>query len=169
MSLSLLLQKCPACLVFLTWITFVIGVGGCAASVLWRVASRTSSIQLANFSCIFRQAISPYLASIWCIHILISTWPLLGKKTAFFLSVRSHYHMTHSLSIAVHSFASRMLCHSLLIRRCNRGRLTCPLVWKDHRFVCKCRLFDQSICIVLSVFIWSTMPAAARSRKCSKN
>ena len=46
MSSSLLLQQCPACLVHLTWIVFMIGVG-----VLWGVAARTCSRLLAAFLC----------------------------------------------------------------------------------------------------------------------
>ena len=47
MSSSLLLQKCPGCLVRLTWIVFV--MGGRSAAVLLGVASRTGSILLAAF------------------------------------------------------------------------------------------------------------------------
>ena len=42
MSSSLLLQQCPACLVRLTWIVFVIG-GSRTVCVLWGVAARTCS------------------------------------------------------------------------------------------------------------------------------
>ena len=50
MSLSLLLQQCPVCLVRLTWIVFVMG-GGCIVGALWDVAARTYSILLATFLC----------------------------------------------------------------------------------------------------------------------
>ena len=49
------------------------------------------------------------LVSMWCIHIIVLSRPLLGKKLRFILSVRSDFHMTDSLSIAVHDFASRVL------------------------------------------------------------
>ena len=49
MSLSLLLQQCPACLVRLTWIVFVMGEGGRTAAALWGVASKTCSILLEAF------------------------------------------------------------------------------------------------------------------------
>ena len=39
MSSSLLLQQCPACLVRLTWILFVMG-GSRIVGVLWGVAAR---------------------------------------------------------------------------------------------------------------------------------
>ena len=58
-SLSLLLQQCPACLVRLTLIVFV--VGGHTAAVLWGVASRTCSILFAAFLCTCCQAFSPYV------------------------------------------------------------------------------------------------------------
>ena len=48
MSSSLLLQQCPACLVRLTWIVFVMGR---IVGVLWGVAARTCSILLATFWC----------------------------------------------------------------------------------------------------------------------
>ena len=59
MSLSLLLQQCPACLVHLTLTVFVIG-GRCPYScVLWRVAARTCSRLHAAFLCNCRLASSP--------------------------------------------------------------------------------------------------------------
>ena len=59
MRSSLLLQQCPACLVRLTLIAFVMGVGGRTAAVLWSVTSRTCSIQLIVFLCNCCQAFSP--------------------------------------------------------------------------------------------------------------
>ena len=58
MSLSLLLQQCPACLVQLTWIVFVMG-GRWPYSWCLGVASRTCSILLAAFLCNCRLAFSP--------------------------------------------------------------------------------------------------------------
>ena len=51
---------------------------------------------------------SVLLASMWCIHIAVSTRLLLGKLR-FILSVRSDFHMTDTLSFAVHAFASHVL------------------------------------------------------------
>ena len=48
-SLSLLLQQCPACLVRLAWIVFVIGGRDRIVGTLWGVAARTCSILLATF------------------------------------------------------------------------------------------------------------------------
>ena len=59
MSSSLLLQQCPACLVRLTWIVFVMGVCGRIVGTLWGVASRTCSILLTTFLCNCRLAFSP--------------------------------------------------------------------------------------------------------------
>ena len=58
MSSSRLLQLCPACLVHLTLIVFMMG-GSRTAAALWGVASRTCSILLAAFLCSYRQAFSP--------------------------------------------------------------------------------------------------------------
>ena len=57
MSSSLLLQQCPACLVRLTWIVFV--MGGRIVGALWGVAARTYSGLLAAFLCNCRLASSP--------------------------------------------------------------------------------------------------------------
>ena len=59
MSLSLLLQQCPACLVCLTWIVFVIGGRWPYSWCFVGVASRTCSILLAAFLCNCRRASSP--------------------------------------------------------------------------------------------------------------
>ena len=50
MSSSLLLQQCPACLVRLTCIVFVMGVRCHIVGALWGVAARTCSILLAKYS-----------------------------------------------------------------------------------------------------------------------
>ena len=49
MSSSLLLQQCPACLVRLTLIVFVMGVDVHTAGALWAVTSGTYSKLLAAF------------------------------------------------------------------------------------------------------------------------
>ena len=49
LSSSLLLQQCPACLVRLIWIVFVMEAGSCIVSALWGVATRTCSILLATY------------------------------------------------------------------------------------------------------------------------
>ena len=54
---SLLLQQCPACLVRLACIVFVIG--GRTVGAVWGVAARTCSILLATFLYNCRRASSP--------------------------------------------------------------------------------------------------------------
>ena len=49
MSLSLLLQQSPACLVRLTWIVFETRAGGRIVGALWSIAARTCSILLTIF------------------------------------------------------------------------------------------------------------------------
>ena len=82
MSSSLLLQQCPACLVHLTWIVFVMGVGGRIVGALWGVAARTCSILLITFLCNCHLASSQavLLAFKLCIHTAVSTWPLPGRN-----------------------------------------------------------------------------------------
>ena len=59
MSSSLFLQQCPACLVHLTWIVFVMGGRWPYSWCLWGVATRTCSILLATFMCNCRLTSSP--------------------------------------------------------------------------------------------------------------
>ena len=86
MRSSLLLQKCPAFLVRLAWIVFVMGGSGRIVGALWGVAARTCLILLATFLCNCRQASSPavLLASKWCIHTAVSTRPLPGRNCVSF-------------------------------------------------------------------------------------
>ena len=86
MGSFLLLQQCPACLVSLTWIVFVMGGRWLIVGDLWGVATRTCSILLATFLCNCRLASFPavLLASMWCVHTAISTRPLLGRNCVLF-------------------------------------------------------------------------------------
>ena len=58
-SSSLLLQQCPACLVLLAWIVFVMGGRWPYSWCLVGVAERTCSILLATFLCNYHLASSP--------------------------------------------------------------------------------------------------------------
>ena len=104
MSSFLLLQQCPACLVRLTWIVFVMGGRWLYSWCLLGVAARTYSILLSTFLCNCRLDSSPavFLASKWCSIDTTAAW----KKLRFILSVRFDFHMIDSLSIAVHAFVS---------------------------------------------------------------
>ena len=111
MSSLLLLQQCPTYLVLLILIVFVmVGrwpysccfVGFClqdlfnfSHSILVYMPSSFFSVCLVSV-----HVVNPY-SSI----DTSTTW----KKLHFILSVRSDFHMTHSLSIAAHAFASRVL------------------------------------------------------------
>ena len=79
-------------------------VSGRIAVVFWGVVSRTCSILLAAFLCSCRQ-VSVHEVHPYSSIDTISAW----KKLRFILSVRSNFHITESLSIAVHAFASPML------------------------------------------------------------
>ena len=110
MSSSLLLQQCPACLVYLTWIVFLMGgrwpyswcLVGCCRQDLFNIA-RSILVQLPSslFSSRFLsvQVVHPYSS--------IDT-NAAWKKLPFILSVRSDIHMIDSLSIAVHAFINRV-------------------------------------------------------------
>ena len=110
MSSSLLLQQCPACLVRLAWIVFVMGgrwpyswcLVGCCRQDLFDIA-RSILVYLPSYffsSCLVSvQVVHPY-SSI----DTTAAW----KKLRFILSLRSDFHMIESLSIAVHAFVSRV-------------------------------------------------------------
>ena len=142
LSSSLLLHQCPTCLVRLILIFFVmVGrwpysccfVGYClqdlfkiARSILVLLPSTFFSIRLVS-----AHVVNPYssidTAAAW-------------KKLRIILSVRSNFHMTDSLWIAVYAFASR--CLSRLIRHCFLGRWTRQLVSESYRLVWRRHLFD---------------------------
>ena len=100
MSSSLLLHQCPACLVRLTRIVFVMGATwpyscclvGCCRQDLFNIGSQ-HSLPSSFFSSRFVsvQVVHPY-SSI----DTTAAW----KKLRFILSVRSDFHMIDSLSIA---------------------------------------------------------------------
>ena len=108
MSSSLLLQQCPACLVCLTLIVFVIGdrwpysccFVGCCPQDLFNIA-RSIRVQLppSFFSIRFVNVnvMHPYSS-------IDTTAP--WTKLRFILSVRSDFHMTDTLSIAVRALTS---------------------------------------------------------------
>ena len=110
MSSSLLLQKCPAYLVRLPWIVYLMGgrlpyswcfVGYCRPD-LFNIARNIlvwlpSSFFSSCFVCV--QVVHPYRSI-----DRTAAW----KKLHFILSVRSDFLITDSLSIAVHVFVSRV-------------------------------------------------------------
>ena len=113
---SLLLLQCPACLVHLTWIVFVMGgswpysrcLVGCCRQYLFNI-SRSILVQLPS------SLFPSRLVSVQVVHPyssidMTATW----KKLRFILSVRSDFHMIDSLSIAVHAFVSRVSMYFLV-------------------------------------------------------
>ena len=110
MSSSLLLQQCPACLLRLTWIFFVMGgrwtyscrFVGCCLQDLFKI---THSILVSLPSSFF----SIRLVSVHIVHPYSSIDTTAAWKTLrFILSVRCDFHMTESISIAIHAFVSRV-------------------------------------------------------------
>ena len=80
MSSSLLLQQCPACLVRLTLIVFVIG-GWWLYSWCFEGCCRQDMFNIARtFSCNCRLASSPAVLLEWCINTSVSTRPLPGNE-----------------------------------------------------------------------------------------
>ena len=103
MSSSLLLQQCPACLVCLIWIVFVIG-GRWPYSFCFVVCCLQDLFNIAHV-----KIFSSHLVSVHVVHPYSSIYTNAAwKKLRFTLSVRSDFHMTDSLLIAVRAFVSRV-------------------------------------------------------------
>ena len=144
-SSSTLLQQCPACLVRLTWIVFVMGgkwphsycfVGYCLQD-LFNIAC--CILELLPSSFFFIRLVSVHVVHPYSKIDTTTTW----KKLRFLLSVRSDFHMTDSLSIVVHAFASRVLMSvSVDETLCFLRRWTSVLFSESNRLVWRCRLFD---------------------------
>ena len=102
MSSSYLLQQSPACLVRLIWMVFEMGgrwpysccFVGCFFEDLFNIACIILEQLPSNFS------LYTWSAPMWCIHIVVWTEPLLGKKLRFISSDRFDSHMTDNLWIA---------------------------------------------------------------------
>ena len=112
MSSSLLLQQCPACLVRLTWIVFVMGgrwpYNCCFVEYSFQDLFNTarSIIVLLPSSFFSIRLVSDHVVHPYSNIDTTAAW----KKLRFILSVRSDFHMTDTLSIAVQAFA----CHELM-------------------------------------------------------
>ena len=110
MSSSLLLQQCPACLVRLALIVFVMGgrwpysccFVGCCLQDLFKIA-RSILVQLPS-SFFFSRFVSVHVVHPYSSIDTTAAW----KKLRFILSVKSDFHMTNNLSIAVHAFVRRV-------------------------------------------------------------
>ena len=109
MSLSLLLQQCPACLVRLTrivceiegWWSYSCFIVGCcfhdlfARSILVHLPSSLFSMRLVRV-----QVVQTYSST-----DMTTVW----KNCRFSLSVRSDFHITDNLFVADHAFLIRVL------------------------------------------------------------
>ena len=110
MSSSLLLHQCPACLVRLTFIVFVMGgkwpyswcLVGCCHQDLFNIALNILVKLPSSF--FSSRLVSVYVVNPYSSIDTTAAW----KKLRFILSVRSDFHMIESLSIAVHAFVSRV-------------------------------------------------------------
>ena len=139
MSSSLLFQQCPACLVRLTLIVFVIGgrqpyswcfVGCCLQNLFNIVCSILVQLLFSFFSSCL---VNVYVVHPYSSIETIDAW----KKLRFILSVRSDFHMTDSLSKTVHAFVSHVsvsfsVDETLLPRQVNL--FTSFRVWGCHLF-----------------------------------
>ena len=111
MSLYLILPQCPACLVRLILIVFVMGCRwpysccfvGCCLQDLFSIAR--SILVLLSSSCFSIRLVSVHMVHPYSSIGMTAAW----KKLRFILSVRSDFHMTDSLSIALDAFAGRVI------------------------------------------------------------
>ena len=108
MSSSLLLQQCPACLVRLTWIVFVIRgwwpyswcLVGCCRQDLFKIA-RSILVYLPS-SFFSSRFVSVHVVQPYSSIDVTAAW----KKLRFISSVRSDFHIIDSLLITVHAFVN---------------------------------------------------------------
>ena len=104
------LQQCPVSLVRLTLIVFVMGGNwpysycfvGCYLQDLFNVAHIILVLFLSSF--FFIRLVSAHVVHPYSSIDTTAAW----KKLRFILSVRSDFHMTDSLSIAIDAFVSRV-------------------------------------------------------------
>ena len=108
---SLLLWQCPACLVHQTWM--VLEMGGrwlyscCFVGCCFQDLFNTACSILEQWPSTF---FSIHFVSIRVVHLYSSIDTIAArKKLRLNLLDRSDFHMTDSLSIAVHTFASHTL------------------------------------------------------------
>ena len=91
------------------------------------------------------------------------------KKMHFILSIRSDYHMTDSLSLAVPAFASHVLmCFSVDETLLPRLVILSTSFKSQPLSVEMSSLALKHIYSVLCALTWRPMPEAARSRLCSR-
>ena len=110
MSSSLLLQQCPACLVRLILIVFVMGSKwpysccfmGCCLQDLFKIA-RSILVKL-SWSFFSIRLVSVRVVHPYSSIDTIAAW----KKLRFILLIRSDFHMTESLSIGAYAFADHV-------------------------------------------------------------
>ena len=111
MSLSLLLQQCPAYQVCLTWIVFVMAIQLLLCGML-----PLGLVQYCSqHSCVIAIKLLLHTFSVHVVHPYSSMDPTTAwKKLCFILLVRSGFHMTDSQLIAVYAFPSHMLMSVLV-------------------------------------------------------
>ena len=108
MSSSLFLQQCPACLIRLILIVFVMGGRdsysccflSCYLQDIFNIARSILVQLLLSFFSI--RLVSVHVVHSYSSIDLTAAW----KKLRFILSVKSDFHLTDSLLLAVHDFAS---------------------------------------------------------------
>ena len=101
----------------------------------------------------------------WCIHIVVWTWPL-----RIILSVWSDFHMTDSLSIAVHVFASHVLISCLIDEVLLPRLVNLSTSFSEAPFSMEILSFWlKRIFFILSAFTWRPMSPDAHSRLCSRD
>ena len=141
MSLSLLLQQCPACMVRLTWIVYEMGgrwsysccfmecclqdLFNSSRSILVKMPSSFFSIRLVSV-----HVVHPYSTT--------TAW----KRLRFILSVRSYFHMTDCLSISVHAFISRVLMSFSVVETLLPKQVNLSTSFRELPFNVEMSLFD---------------------------
>ena len=155
MSSSMLLQQCPACLVRLTWIVFVIGgrwpyslcLVRCCRQDLFKIA-RSILVQLPS-SFFSSRFVRVYVVHPYSSIDATTAW----KKLRFILSVRSDFHIIDSLLIAAHAFVN-LVSMSFSVDEYS--------IHMKRERVCWCsfspKLINISIAVDIEHSIWILLP-----------
>ena len=144
MSSSLLIQQCPACLLRLPWIVFVVGdkwpyccyFVGCQPPWLHQLSSQHSCFTAVK---LFLHTFSERKCSASIQQYRYDNYLV---KTAFHFIGQVILPSDHSQSMAVHAFASRVLMLIFVDETLSPRWVNLSTCSKNYRWLWRCHLFD---------------------------
>ena len=143
MSSSLFLKQSPICFIRLIWMVFMMGGS-------WPYGCCFVGCCLKDLFCGFLALLPSSFFSIRLVSVHV-VYPYsnidttaAGKKLCFILSDRSNFHMTNSISIVFHAFASRISMAFSVDETLLKSMWICPQVTETYHLEWRCRLFGKS-------------------------